>query len=832
MGEVQPIKDGYVYLGDPNTVALGFNLHAGGAIGKLLYHGTELVDDFDYGRYIQFSPYDGSEDYGGGANGFTPWGWNPLQAGSLSGVPSKVQEYRRWADGLYIKAPGVEWAHLPTESDVTYETWAWDRGGYFEIHTRLTHTGTDVHAFSGAEFPATYFGASIPIEFGYLGSHPFTAQPIETYDYSTINMGADPPVFPSENWMAFGNSQGNGLILAMPYQPYLSPMWGYIFIRNSYPDPIGYAGPTAIFETRPAEVIDLTYFLIPGPLEHGREVVYDLIPHTSWTFDLNSAEGWRGSGQSVNIQSGKLTTTLSPGETLISAPGLDFYGSHTPKFGMTIHTQENSAQICLRFITASDWAWDDKKSSCQTIQNGDYKDYTFDLSTNPAWMNGLIKQLQITSVSPTVLEIDHLQVEYQFYGWEFNNPQNTDGWFAWWMMQPLQIVNGSLTSTVTGSDPYLGSPYLGIDAARFNRIEIRMRTTQGGSGQIFFSPGQRQVTKDETSVFFPITSDGEYHVYTINLAYTSLWQGTIMHLRLDPMDSVGDFSIDYIHILPATNSYDPFLYTTWEFNSNDAEGWTSTSDTIIVGQGILTAQLSKDDYLTSLGGRYFYGNDATTVSMNAQVENGSGQLCMQFITSEETEWSDSKATCLPSQTNGFQEYEFDFSNNQAWLNGRVTQLRLQSSAQVAVQIDKIQVNPYRYGWEFHDPLDPDGWSVWNQILPLTMEDGSILSTATGDDPYMGSSLLDIPAEKYSQIEIRMRMTKSSDAQIFFITDQDSNFSKEKSQYFPIISDGEYHVYQIEMSNVSTWKNRIRQIRLDPMTAPGDFEIDYIRVTKP
>jgi hypothetical protein len=63
MGAIQPLQPGYVYLGDPSTVALGFDLSAGGAIGSLPFYGTDYIDDTDFGRYIQFSPYDGGDQY-------------------------------------------------------------------------------------------------------------------------------------------------------------------------------------------------------------------------------------------------------------------------------------------------------------------------------------------------------------------------------------------------------------------------------------------------------------------------------------------------------------------------------------------------------------------------------------------------------------------------------------------------------------------------------------------------------------------------------------------------------------------------------------------------
>jgi hypothetical protein len=552
LGEIQPIPDGYVYLGDIDKMALGFNLHAGGAIGSLLYRGIEMVDDSDYGRYIQFSPYDGADQYiCNSSSCFVTWGWNPLQAGSSDGLPAKVQEYRRWSNGLYIKAPGQEWGRSKVSSDVIYETWAWDRESYFEIHTRMTHIGQDTHASAGAESPAAYFGAAIPVEYGYTGPKPFTADEIQQYHMVTGDMSnnTNPPIFPSENWMAFGNQQGNGLILAAPSQPKLTGEWSMVFIQNAYPDPIGYLTPFAYFETPPGFVFDLTYYLIPGSIENGRSIVYSLIPHTTWTFDLNSAEGWTSSGQTVELHDGVLSTNLSPVDSLTSMLNLNFYGSHSPAIKITAQTPAENAEVCLDFVTLVDWNWSQAKSSCKQIQSGEFTEYRFDLSKDPAWINGLVTQIRLTASNPVALNIDEIRVEREFYGWEFENPNDLDGWVAWNQLLPLQIKNGNLVSSSTGDDPYMGSPYSSINATEYNQIEIRMRTGAGNDAQVFFITDKDTAWDEIKSRHFSITSDGAFHTYTIDMSGVAAWKDQIQQIRLDPMVVPGTFEIDYIHVI-------------------------------------------------------------------------------------------------------------------------------------------------------------------------------------------------------------------------------------------------------------------------------------------
>ena len=552
MGEIQTNPNDYVYLGDPNLVALGFDLKAGGAIGKMLYLGLDMVNHTDFGRYIQFSPYDGNEKYiCNSSSCYKNWGWNPLQAGSVDGLPGKVEEFRRFDNGLYIKAHGVEWGYGKGVSDVIYETWAWDRGDYFEIHTRLTHEGQDTHAYADAEFPAAYFSTALKYGYGYTGLNPFSGEAMLRFDYSGNNLVTNSPIYPTEHWMAFGTEQGVGLILALPEQPYLTPFWAYGWIPSAAPGPLGYTAPQARFQTPPSATVDLTYYLIPGPLDKGRSIVYDLIPHTSWNFDEKSTEGWVGTGNTFNTQDGTvLTSLLSPGDGLTSSANLDTYGYHSPSVEMTARAQDVSATICLSFITADDWVWNDQKTTCLPVQNGDYQDYHFDFSTNEVWMNGLVKQLRISSATPSILEIDHMQIETQFYGWEFNNPQGADGWYAISNLTPLVVDNGTLDSSVTGSDPSMGSPYLGVDAAAFNKLVIRMRTTAGSNARILFTTNTDPYIGGEKSQSFTLIDDGDWHEYSLDMSTNGEWIGSILQIQLVPMDTPGDFQVDYIRVEP------------------------------------------------------------------------------------------------------------------------------------------------------------------------------------------------------------------------------------------------------------------------------------------
>ena len=110
--------------------------------------------------------------------------------------------------------------------------------------------------------------------------------------------------------------------------------------------------------------------------------------------------------------------------------------------------------------------------------------------------------------------------------------------------------------------------------------------------------------------------------------------------------------------------------------------------------------------------------------------------------------------------------------------------------------------------------------------------GILSMQSSGDDLYMSSSAVEFPASDYSQISITMKISAGEPTigQLFFVTDINKEFDEAKSLVFDVISDGEFHTYNLDMSPVSGWRGLIQQIRLDPVASEGrKIEIDRITV---
>lgn len=546
IGQIQPIPQGLVYLGDKKTLALGFNMNAGGSIGSLLYNGRELVDRTDYGRYIQLSYYDSNQKYEPlGGDPFGNWGWNPIQAGSKALKGAKVLEFRTTENGVYIKAYGKEWGENNVDSDMIFETWAWQHDTYFEIHVRSTHIGSDTHASAGQEFPATYFSTSFTKQFGYFGDKPFTAQPID--NYHQLGNFVCPGVTPTENWVAYADNNGLGLILALPPQPYLTSDWGYCLLSHVSP-PVGYTAPIAIFDNPPNAVRDANFYLIPGSIDKSRAIVYDLIPHTTWTFNLNSTEGWHDPSATNTVENGILTTHLSPDNYLTSAQ-LHISGAIAPTVTLIAQAKDIETNICLYFITAKDPYWNVNKSSCALITTSEFQTYTFDFKDNAFWNDGTITQLRLTTSKPSIVDIDALNIIINGLAWEFESAGNSEGWVAWNQITNLQANQGSLIAQSTGKDPYMGSPKFEIDSKAFPIIEISLKVSSGNSAQLFFITSSDSNYDESKSLRFSVNGDGKFHTYILDMSTKGSWNGTITQIRLDPIETQSSFEVDYIRIM-------------------------------------------------------------------------------------------------------------------------------------------------------------------------------------------------------------------------------------------------------------------------------------------
>jgi hypothetical protein len=122
-------------------------------------------------------------------------------------------------------------------------------------------------------------------------------------------------------------------------------------------------------------------------------------------------------------------------------------------------------------------------------------------------------------------------------------------------------------------------------------------------------------------------------------------------------------------------------------------------------------------------------------------------------------------------------------------------------------------------WRFNQGGLRD-WIAANGLTQLRIEEGALVATSTGSDPYMVSAPTMINSSEYSRVVIRMKTSKGRNAQFFWSTDREP-IGEATSMRFQIESDGKFHDYVIPVAEHEKWKGVITSLRLDPTDLAGN-----------
>ncbi len=155
------------------------------------------------------------------------------------------------------------------------------------------------------------------------------------------------------------------------------------------------------------------------------------------------------------------------------------------------------------------------------------------------------------------------------------------------------------------------------------------------------------------------------------------------------------------------------------------------------------------------------------------------------------------------------------------------------SGPVALAPRDVGLGPYdiptplrQSGWNFAKPADRI-WTAGGMTTP-NYDAGTLRARSTHRDPILSAGWVEIDAKRYMTLEIRMKMSKSDQAQLFFKNGREP-LSELKSVRFDVLGDYKFHTYRVDMSTNPRWKGMITGLRFDPTNSPDtEFEIEYMR----
>ncbi|BBI36572.1 hypothetical protein KCTCHS21_59710 [Cohnella abietis] len=134
-------------------------------------------------------------------------------------------------------------------------------------------------------------------------------------------------------------------------------------------------------------------------------------------------------------------------------------------------------------------------------------------------------------------------------------------------------------------------------------------------------------------------------------------------------------------------------------------------------------------------------------------------------------------------------------------------------------------------WEFNTAGDEEGWTALREVDSVGVSGGSLTAVFNNTDPgIVSGDHLGIKAEDAPYLKIRMKNNANDiEGRVFFTTELDGDWNETKAMgFFVNPQDDGYTDYYVEMWRNKSWVGNIRQIRIDPVSALGTVDIDYIR----
>jgi len=292
---------------------------------------------------------------------------------------------------------------------------------------------------------------------------------------------------------------------------------------------------------------------------------------------------------------------------------------------------------------------------------------------------------------------------------------------------------------------------------------------------------------------------------------------------------------------PRAQAADEILLA-YEFNNDgNSEYWAQGGNGIgaaTVSDGALHIQTNGFD-------PYFFGpyplnltaTPGQVMVIRAKSNNGSA-LAMFFDTNLSPGLSEAKNISFNVVPDGeYHEYRIRVGAHPLW-EGVVQMVRIDleppSSYPADLSIDYIRfVQDSAFGFEFNN--SDNGWVADRDLSALTPGPEAVATTVTGERPAMISPPLNTPAAGAGGMKLRMRATAGEKVALYFSTNESSapQFSEERKLDVPIIADGQFHEYLVNLWPHPLWTGTVAELRLDlsgESLSGATWEIDYLRLT--
>ncbi len=335
-------------------------------------------------------------------------------------------------------------------------------------------------------------------------------------------------------------------------------------------------------------------------------------------------------------------------------------------------------------------------------------------------------------------------------------------------------------------------------------------------------------------------------LYSTNGAVWGLRDGNLIIISNSKwLSNIGTESnaVNFLGNIDLTPRGENSIRATWDF-MYDREGFTAKNIKNFdwqEGGYIVGTNAGNDPYIIS---ELYLGTDINinkTIKLKLKNTSTSTSGKIYFTTDSSPSFNEANSIAFTIKANDsdYTEYTINMTDVSGW-TGTLRQLRIDPNDApsgsfgidyIKILNDNTQSPGMAKNWEFNE--DTEGFTSKNIQEFGWQTGGYVGGINASSDPYM------VSADKISTninvnktIRIRLKNdTLSTTGKIYFTTTSDTAWSESKAMSFLITANSDFIEYTIDMSGTLGWTGTLKQLRIDPNTAPsGSFSIDYIRIS--
>lgn len=430
--------------------------------------------------------------------------------------------------------------------------------------------------------------------------------------------------------------------------------------------------------------------------------------------------------------------------------------------------------------------------------------------------------------------------------------------------QPEQIVSDKVLYTATGEDftgfmhltdtsmafdgIFKGACETGDPAVRIKdeklfaptaaseiaNLRIKMRVSADSLCDIFFLTADDQSYSESKSFRFDVKAGTDMVEYVVETATCENWKGDITAFRIDPITGAGEFDIASFELLGVDEEKLPYTLTV------DGKAYTP----------VFPIEARNDDFYAAAEAYseffarhhfYFEWDRHTGRLYIASAENKE----ITFTVGSDKALANGKEIALKeavSLKDGLPvlplEVLYDALGVSYEVDGKTIAVTLKKS-DFDKKSEEIRASRVPGSYEFAITGDSEGWTGANTSVAVTggaLSGASLKNSQGWYDPLLLSPALSLDAAVYNKIVIGIKHDSARETgetlQVFFITDSDKAWNGDKCFTVPYESSssgGKFIEYAISCTQNAAWNGTITGIRVDPLSASGTYEIDYIRI---